>query len=115
NPQPNNKEEDFERILFLDRLSLQEETKEYIPYVRDILGFKDINFDDVFIIMDPFVKVDRIYEYNIAAARVPSNAMQIDYDLILETKGLLNSTTLSSFSNATLFSWAGTLLGSKQL
>lgn len=109
---PNSK---FQRILFLHRKDLKEETENFVPYIRDVLGFTDINFDDVYIILDTQIKNDRIYEYKVSAAKVPSLAEKVDYDLILESKDLLNQSTISDSSNATLFSWSGVVLGSNDL
>lgn len=106
---------DFERVIFLDSLSLSDETKNFIPYLRNTLGFKDLDFNNVFVVLDDQLKEDRIYKYRVVAARVPSDASDVDYDMILESKNLLSFNTLDRASISTLFDYAGVTLGSKDL
>jgi len=105
---------DFERFLFLDRASLISETEKLIPYVNKALGLK-LNRNKVFLVLDHRVKNDRIYEYKIAAARVPAKAKDVDYDLILEVQELLKRATLNSSATIDLRSFAGNTLGSTDL
>jgi hypothetical protein len=105
----------FERILFLDRRNLEEETKEFIPYVRDVLGFRDLNFDDIIIILDHKVKKDRVYEYKVQAARVPLKASEVDFDLVMRSKGLVTEAILDNIDDSTLFTFSKSVLGSRGL
>jgi hypothetical protein len=89
-------ESDFERILFLDKKNLEDETKNYLDYVKNTLGFNEIDSKKIYIILDDVVKVDRIYEYKIVGAKVPREANQVDYDLILESKNQLSKHALNS-------------------
>ena len=106
---------DFERVIYLDSENLREETKNYMSYVQNTLGLTQLQENKIFIVLDDIVKQDRIYEYKIGAARVPQRADEVDYDLILESKGLMTSTSISNTSDIDLFTYAGTLLGSKDL
>lgn len=105
----------FDRILFLDSQNLEEERSNFIGYIKDVLGFDDIDENGIYIVFDDHLKEDRIYEYKIAATRVPKDAKEVDYDMVLESKGLLNTTEVISTSAATLFSLAGASLGSEDL
>jgi len=60
------------------------------------LGFDNIDENAIFIFHDDSVKSDRIYEYKIKAAFVPRAANEVDYDSILESKGLLKTIKLTS-------------------
>src|SRR3990167_8045388 len=53
----------FERILFLDSNSLSEERAHYMDYINNVLGFSSVSESDVYVVLDTFVKQDRIYEY----------------------------------------------------
>ena len=78
-----NKESKFERILFLDFENLEQETSKYMSYINDVLGFKELQKSQIFVIFDHLVKKDRIYEYNVKAARVPKNVSEVDYYMLL--------------------------------
>lgn len=84
----------FERILFLDSNSLQEETKQYMDYINEIIGFSSLSDQDIFIILDTSIKLDRIYEYKIKASFVPTKASDVEYDSIMEGKNLLKKTDI---------------------
>jgi hypothetical protein len=105
----------FDRILFLDKTSLEEERKRLIPYIREDLGFEDINEEDFLIFFDHRVKEDRIYEYKIKATRVPTRPADVDYDLAMESQDLLTSITISDTSTASMFDFAGSTLQSEDL
>jgi hypothetical protein len=106
---------DFERVLFLDKNSLEEERNRLFVYVREVLGFTDLPEDEVFLFLDHRVKRDRIYEYRIRAARIPSGPADVDYDLALESKNLITTTTINDTTTATLAEFAGVSLGSEDL
>ena len=106
---------DFERILFLDTQSLEEERGHFIDYIRNTLGFTDINENNIYIFLDDLVKEDRIYEYKVSGARLPKSASEVDYDMILESKDLVNPVEVARGSSATIFSFAGANLGSTDL
>lgn len=82
----------YERILFLDTVSLTAETDRFYQYVKD-LGFV-LNKSDIYIVLDTLVKDDRIYEYKIKANYLPSKVTEIDYDFILESKNLLQKVSV---------------------
>jgi hypothetical protein len=105
----------FERILVLSKNYLVEETQHFLPYVVDILGFKDIDRDNIFLILDTVVKQDRIYEYMISCAKVPADASFVDYDLIMQSQDLLTSRSISRFSSLTLFQHAGVVLSNSDM
>jgi len=105
----------FERILFLDSQSLEEERAHFIGYIKDILGFDSIDEDNIYIMFDEQLREDRIYEYKVSASRVPKHPKEIDYDMVLESKGLLNTSEIISTNTSTLFDLAGTILGSRDL
>ncbi|MEK6882251.1 MAG: hypothetical protein AABY22_21715, partial [Nanoarchaeota archaeon] len=84
----------FERILFLDANSLQEETKQYMNYINQVIGFSSLSEQNIFAILDTFIKEDRIYEYKIKASFVPNKVSDIEYDSILEGKDLLKKTDI---------------------
>lgn len=104
----------FERVLFLDAISLEEETSYYLDYVQNTLGIS-LNKEEIFIILDTSIKEDRIYEYKIRSARVPKNATEVDYDFVLSGKKLVNEVAVDDVSRNTLFDVAGITLGSKDL
>lgn len=104
----------FERVLFLDFKSLEEERRNFAEYLKDTIGF-DLDEDKYFVFMDPITKDDRIYEYKIRASRVPRGVSEIDFDLIIETKKLGKNIAVSEFSDSTIFDFAGTTLGSDDL
>lgn len=84
------RDKDFEKILFLDRETLQKETDDFYDYITNTLGLSEFTKSNSFVILDDVVKQDRIYEYKIKAARIPFSADKIDYDLILESRGGLS-------------------------
>jgi hypothetical protein len=104
----------FERILFLDSQSLEEETKNYIDYLKNTVGL-DLDENKVFVILDTVVKEDRIYEYKIRASRVPKRAAEVDYDFILESKQLTKQVVVDQNNRSNIFDFAGSVLGSKDL
>ena len=108
-------EASFERVVFLDKRNLENERDEYRSYIQETLGFNDLDFDNIFIILDDRTKQDRIYEYKIRAARVPKKAEEVDYDLIFEGKGLLSETMLDSVVPISLFQFSLSKLGSEKL
>jgi len=87
----------FERVLFIDSISLAEETKNYQEYFKNSLDFT-FSEDRFCIIFDPLVKEDRIYEYKIQAAFVPSVVTDVDFDSIVNSKKL-GFTTVANGSN----------------
>jgi len=105
----------FDRILFLDKASLVEEREHFVGYIKDVLGFKDLEEGNYFVILDTIIKEDRIYEYKISASRVPKAAREVDYDFVLESKNLLNPALLSLGSENTLFDFAEGSLGARDL
>lgn len=104
----------FERILFLDAKSLKDETDRYSRYLSDYIGMK-IDFNKHFIVFDPLVKEDRIYEYKIKASRVPSKVTEVDFDFIVESKGLGAKREVDKTIKSSLFDFAGSTLGSRDL
>src|SRR3990167_264945 len=84
---------EFERILFINSKSLEDERKNYISYIKDILGFNNIDENKIFIYHDDELKSDRIYEYKVRAVFVPRTVNEIDYDSILQSKDLLKTIT----------------------
>ena len=84
----------FQRVLFLDYKSLEEETEKLIPYVIDKLKL-NLKYEDVFIFYDHVIKEDRIYEYKVRAAQIPNNVSEIDFDSILKSNNLANEKILS--------------------
>lgn len=105
----------FERVLFLDSKNLEEETKNFMTYVKDTLGFRELNEDNVFIVLDHSMKEDRIYEYTVRASRFPSAAEDVDFDIILKSRDRLNTTRVTNRSRNTVFDLAGAVLGSEDL
>jgi hypothetical protein len=105
----------FERVLFLDVASLEEEKSYYVDYLKNTLGFTDLNFDNIYVFFDDVIKQDRIYEYKIKASRIPVKANDVDYDMILKSKNLLNSVDVIPGSTSTIFDMAGAYLGSSDL
>lgn len=105
----------FERVLFLNRESLAEERNEFVDYIKNTLGFTELDPESYFVMMDPILKQDRIYEYRVVGVRVPSSPRELEYDLTLRSKDLLNPTTIDSDSSSTIFSLAGITLGSNDL
>jgi hypothetical protein len=106
---------EFERVLFLGEGALKAERGEYISYLRDQIGMTELEEDNIFIFHDDKAKEDRIYEYKIAASRVPKKAEEVDYDMILESKNLLSPMDVVPNPDVTLFSFAGSSLGSVDL
>jgi hypothetical protein len=106
---------DFERILFLDVASLEEERNYFIGYIKNTLGFGELNADDIYIILDDMTKEDRIYEYKVIATMVPKSSFEVEYDLSLRSQNLLNKVELSPDSKSTLMDFAGINLGSEDL
>jgi hypothetical protein len=106
---------EFDRILFLDKANLEEERARLIPYIKEDLGFEDINEEDFLIFFDHRAKEDRIYEYKVKATRVPIDAKDVDYDLAMESQDLLTTITISDTSTAGMFDFAGATLGSEDL
>lgn len=106
---------EFERILFLDKASLEEEKNRLVTYVRDILGFSELDENEIMIFLDHRVKEDRIYEYKVRATRIPQQPSDIDYDLALESKDLLTPIPLTDTSTVTLSDFAGVTLGSEDM
>src|SRR3990167_7480564 len=80
-------------IFFINSKSLEDERKNYISYIKDILGFNNIDENKIFIYHDDELKSDRIYEYKVRAVFVPRTVNEIDYDSILQSKDLLKTIT----------------------
>lgn len=76
---------DWERILFLNATTLTQETKNFQPYIEQVLGLK-MNQNTYYAILDKSVSADAIYEYKVGAGYYPQSA-DIDYELIFESKG----------------------------
>jgi len=110
-----NSNEEFDRVLFLDTANLEEEKEHYADYIRDTLNFVDLDKSEYYVMLDTVLKDDRIYEYKISATRVPKNAKEVDYDLILESKGFLNNLGVNATSQNTIFDFSKGSLGSKDL
>lgn len=85
----------FQRILFLDYKSLEEETERLISYVNSNLKL-NLKYEDVFIFYDHIMKEDRIYEYKVRAAQIPSNINEVDFDAILKSKNLARDKDLTT-------------------
>lgn len=95
----------YERILFLDAVSLRQETDRFIKYATD-LGLP-LDPMQVYIVFDPLVKEDRIYEYKIKASRLAANETEIDYDFILQSRDALYTIDLTNIASAgNLFDFA---------
>jgi hypothetical protein len=77
----------FERVLFLDVESLKKETAYYISYLNNALNL-NLSVDNSYVIFDPLVKEDRIYEYKIKASLVPNAITEIDFNAIVDGKNL---------------------------
>jgi hypothetical protein len=105
----------FQRILFLDSADLLAETKQYSTYLSEHLGLNNLPEETYYCIMDPLVKYDRIYEYKVVASRIPRNAGEVDYDYILESKGLTQLTKVDSVTKSGLNNFSVVNLGSQQL
>lgn len=104
----------YQRILFLDEQNLSKETKHYVKYLTDVLEI-DLPNDSYYIIFDPLIKDDRIYEYKIRAAKLPASANEVDYDAILGSKDLLNKVILRTLKPGTIFDFSSETLGSVDL
>ena len=105
---------DFERILFLDSNSLSEERAHYMDYINNVLGFSSVSESDVYIVLDTFVKQDRIYEYKIKANFLPQKASDVDFAASLRGRDLLRSTEIGAGSQ-NIFSFSEAVLGNKDL
>jgi len=105
----------FERILFLDKQSLEEERTRLFPYVTDILGITSLQESKVFLMNDTKVGADRIYQYKISAVRIPESAADVDYDMILISKNIVSQVSLESSSTLNIFDFAEVNLGSRDL
>ena len=105
---------DFERVLFIDSKNLEKETKNYISYINDVLGFL-AREDEIFIYHDDEIKDDRIYEYKVKAAFVPRSAEEVDYDSVLQSKDLLSVIDIDKTSSASVRSFAAFSLGTQEL
>lgn len=104
----------FERVLFLDEKSLKEETDRYSSYLSNYIGMK-LDFNKHYIIFDPLIKDDRIYEYKIRASRVPAKITEVDFDFIIESKKVGAFREIDKTVKTTLFDYAATTLGSRDL
>lgn len=104
----------FERILFLDAVSLTEETQYYLSYVNDIVGL-NVNKEKYYIILDTNIKPDRIYEYKIKAFKVPTASSNISYGHILQSKLLTNSVVVNTNNNNTIYDFAQATMANKDL
>jgi hypothetical protein len=95
----------YERILFLDAVSLRQETDRYIKYATD-LGLP-LDPMQVYIAFDPLVKEDRIYEYKVKASRLAASEKEIDYDFILQSRDATYTIDLTGVASAgNLFDFA---------
>lgn len=103
---------EFERILFINTEALKDETKRFLPYVRDILGF-ELNETNCFIVLDDNIKKDRIYEYFIRAAFLPNNIQEIVHTIIMKSKDQLK--TVEVGSGQSVLPLAFSLFSSQQL
>jgi hypothetical protein len=104
----------FERILFLDVKSIEEETSNYTEYLKDVIGV-GIDENNICVVLDTSIKEDRIYEYKIRAARVPSVPREVEYEYIMKSKNLLKYVTIDETTSSDLFSFTGAILGSNDL
>ncbi len=104
---------EFERVLFLDTISLSEERTHFDEYVNETLGI-NLEPDQYFCMLDTSVKRDRVYEYKIVASRVPKNATEVDYDMIMEGKNKVNKVLESSETN-NIFDFSNNVLGARGL
>ena len=102
----------FQRILFLDAQTLEAEKKYYESYIKDFLN---IDLQDYYVIFDPIIKHDRIYEYKIRASRLPTSIEEVDFDTIFESKNLLNKIAINVNAIESIFKFAGNNLGSTDL
>ncbi len=104
----------FERILFLDTASLTEERVHFADYIKDTLGF-NLDPSRYFVILDTSIKKDRVYEYKVTASRVPKNATEVDYDMIMEGKEKVKKLAIDATSSNNIFDFAENTLGSRSL
>lgn len=98
----------FERILFLNNISLDSETTKFLPYLS-ASGFS-FNENNMFIILDDNVKKDRIYEYFVRAALVPEKIEDFSPSEILKSKEMVtvfNPSTQQQLSE--LLNWTSGL------
>jgi hypothetical protein len=105
----------FQRTLFLDTTDLLTETKQFAIYLGEHLGFTGVADGSYYCIMDPLIKDDRIYEYKIKASKIPQSATEVDYDFILESKGLVQFSKIDSITKSGLNNFTVVNLGSQQL
>lgn len=101
----------FERILFLDAVSLEEETKRFLPFVKDIVGF-DLDQNSVFIILDDSIKKDRIYEYFVRAVFVPKDIEDVVYSVIMQNKEMIK--VVEPTPEHTIHSFAVSVFGKEE-
>lgn len=105
----------FQRTLFLDSTDLLTETRQFSTYLIEHLGLNTLPDGTYYCVMDPLIKDDRIYEYKVVASRLPQNAAEVDYDYILESKGLTQLTKVDSVTKSGLNNFSVVNLGSQQL
>jgi hypothetical protein len=90
--------EDYNRIMFVDKKTLLEETKNYIPYLEKTLGL-DVKDEDIIIVLDKTIKKDRIYDYKVKATLIPQTYRDIYYDIILRSRDRIRGNRVDSKSN----------------
>lgn len=105
---------EFERVLFLDVASLEEERVNFVDYLKNTVGLS-VDEKNIYVMLDSVVKEDRIYEYKIVASRVPKNASEVDYDMILEGSDNVRKIAIDSTSKNNVFDVTANVLGSKDL
>jgi len=104
----------FERVLFLDAVSLEGEKQHYINYLKDTVGL-NFDFQNILVFFDPVIKPDRVYEYKILASRVPKDANEVEFDMILESRNLVRKSVVDSTSQNTIFDTSAAIFGSRDL
>jgi hypothetical protein len=104
----------FQRILFLDSENLKKETSYYIPYLKDVLGIS-LEDDSYYVIFDPIIKNDRIYEYKIRASKVPLTVDEVDFDSILISKNLITKVDVNVAKIQSVFTFASNVFNNSNL
>lgn len=100
----------FERVLFLDSVALEQETKNFLPFLISA-GFS-LDADSVLIVLDNNIKQDRIYEFFVRSGRVPQAINELNLELIMKSKNMLNSAMSSEGS--TIKSISSSLFGAPE-
>ncbi len=105
---------DYERVLFIDTSSLEEERAHFIDYLHNTIGL-NVKASDIYVMLDTVIKEDRVYEYKIVASRVPKNATEVDFDMILEGAEKVRSIAVDVDSRNNIFDFTANVLGSRDL